>query len=89
MQSQSLGSKDTCILCFDFNVHKINMFTFHPHCTTEYAIRLVNGALPSEGRVEIFYRNQWGTVCDDYWTFEEAVVVCRQLGYPTAAQHWR
>ena len=58
-------------------------------CTPELALRLEDGSVPSEGRVEVFHSNRWGTICGDYWGFEEAVVVCRQLGYPTALDYYR
>ena len=44
-------------------------------------IHLVGGASELEGRVEVCYNNQWGTVCNDYWSSIDADVACKQLGY--------
>ena len=45
-------------------------------------IRLVGGATPNEGRLEVCFVNHWGTVCDDDFGSTEASLVCRLLGYP-------
>ena len=52
-------------------------------------LRLVNSSstISQAGRLEIFLRGEWGTVCDDFFSSTEADVACRQLGYSSASRY--
>eukprot|EP00057_Strongylocentrotus_purpuratus_P007951 XP_011662425.1 PREDICTED: neurotrypsin-like [Strongylocentrotus purpuratus] len=48
-------------------------------CESQYDVRLADGSIYNNGRVEIFYNDEWVTVCDHNWSDHEAETVCRQL----------
>ena len=59
------------------------------------SLRLVDGNEPKEGRVEVCADDdtsdptpaRWGVVCDDYWTNDDADVVCKALDYERSEPH--
>ena len=42
-------------------------------------IRIPGGG--SSGRVEVCVNKTWGAICDSLWSYTDASVVCKQLGY--------
>ena len=44
-------------------------------------VRLVNGSISQEGRVEVCVNGVWGTICGTGWSKTDAFVLCKQLGY--------
>jgi len=43
-------------------------------------VRLAGGS-ERTGRLEVYYRDVWGTVCDDFFTDIAAKVACNSLGF--------
>ena len=44
-------------------------------------VRLTGGPTIHEGRVEVFVNGQWGTVCGDGISTNEAETLCQSLGF--------
>ena len=50
-------------------------------------LRLIGGSYITDGRVEIYCNNEWGTVCDDGVSRIEADTICRHLGYSESVRY--
>ena len=47
----------------------------------EGAVRLIDGDIEQEGRVEVCLNGLWGLICLYGWDASDAYVACKQLGY--------
>ncbi|XP_078311356.1 neurotrypsin-like isoform X1 [Crassostrea virginica] len=58
------------------------------NCSSAVSVRLVGGTM-NNGRVEILHNNTWGTICDDAFTDQSAVVLCHMLGFNRSGAWFR
>lgn len=57
------------------------MFSLSLGVCEDGQVRLIGGSNSYEGRVEMCYNEEWGTICDNGFGRFEASVVCSQLGF--------
>ena len=41
---------------------------------------------PFEGRIEVLTDGVWGGVCNQRWSTQDAIVMCREMGYTGIAK---
>ena len=53
---------------------------------TDGDLRLTGGPNELEGRLEYCKSSTWGNVCGSSWDRNDALVVCRQLGFESSGK---
>ena len=51
---------------------------------TEGAVRLADGVLEQEGRVEVCIDGVWGSICGTGWDAIDGYVLCKKAGFDDA-----
>lgn len=64
------------------SVYQINtaLSTLESNCNAG-EVRLLDGPNVREGRVEVCINNAWGTICNEQFGVDEAIVTCTQMNF--------
>jgi deleted-in-malignant-brain-tumors protein 1 len=51
-------------------------------------VRLMDGVIQQQGRVEVCVDGVWSGICDDGWDKTNAYIVCQQLGFASTGIYY-
>ena len=69
--------------CLSITIY-VRSLPFPAPCS-DSQLRLASN-VANEGRVEICLSNEWGTICDDSWSTDDANVACGALGFSNTSE---
>ena len=75
------------LLSYEASVHVVShCLNFAALCflyavSVTLSVRVQGGTQPYNGRAEVMYNGEWGTICNMGWGLNDARAFCRQLGY--------
>ena len=71
------------ILTFVFLFHISALTVTNTNCT-DYDIQLVNNSISNGGKLMMCINGVWGVFCYNSITTNDAQMICKHLGYPSA-----
>ncbi|XP_011405675.2 PREDICTED: scavenger receptor cysteine-rich domain superfamily protein-like [Amphimedon queenslandica] len=79
-----LSNSGNCIIgssTLNCNYNRLGLRCYKPQNCNEGDVRLVNGTVEREGRLEVCANGVWGSVCSRSFAISAAYVACKQIGH--------
>lgn len=77
-------TEDAGVICdgaFDVTTKSTTTTARSTTQSSTVTITLVNSDVPSRGRIQLWYKGEKGSICDDDFDEKDATVVCQMFGY--------